>query len=401
MSKRKIINDPIYGLIAFPYELIYDIIDHPYFQRLRRISQMGLSTYVYPGANHSRFSHALGALHLMTTALDTLRAKDIEVTEDEYLGACLAILLHDVGHGPFSHALEHQIIDKTHEDISLDIMAHLNHAFNGRLETAISIFKGEYHKKFLGQLVSSQLDMDRMDYLTRDSYYSGVAEGVIGYKRIISMLNVRDDELVVEEKGVFSIEKFIVARYIMYWQVYLHKASIASEQMLRSFVIRYKDIVASNPEILQDCTMKNFFTKVNSNAINSENYLDHFITLDDIDIYNTLKICMLCDDFILRTLAKGIINRRIFKVQLQEEAFTPDYIDSIKEKIVATYPAAADHVDHLIIQGSESSRAYDNVHQEIQILSKEGHVEPVTKYLDVLINVRKITKHYICYPKLS
>ena len=401
MSKRKIINDPIYGLIAFPYELIYDIIDHPYFQRLRRISQMGLSTYVYPGANHSRFSHALGALHLMTTALDTLKAKDIEISEDEYLGACLAILLHDVGHGPFSHALEHLIVDKTHEDISLDIMDYLNKEYQGQLAIAISIFKGQYPKKFLGQLVSSQLDMDRMDYLTRDSYYSGVAEGVIGYKRIISMLNVRNDELVVEEKGVFSIEKFIVARYIMYWQVYLHKASIASEQMLRSFVIRYKDLVAVAPEILEDCRMKQFYIKKLSGEIDESNYLEKFITLDDIDIYNTLKICMLCDDFVLRTLAKGIINRKLFKVQLQEDRFTNENLDEIKSRLIQRFPEARAHVDHLILQGNESSKAYDNMHQEIQILSKDGTVKPVTNYLDVLINVRKITKYYVCYPKLS
>ncbi|NNF22714.1 MAG: HD domain-containing protein [Saprospiraceae bacterium] len=398
MSKRKIINDPIYGLITFPDEIIYDFIDHSFFQRLRRISQMGLSTYVYPGANHSRFSHALGALHLMTTALDILKSKDVNITGDEYTGACLAILLHDIGHGPFSHALEHVLVEKDHETISLDIMHALNNEFKGKLNTAISIFKGSYPKKFLTQLVSSQLDMDRMDYLTRDSYYSGVAEGVIGYKRIVSMLNVADDELVVEEKGIFSIEKFIVARYIMYWQVYLHKTSLASEQMLKSFVLRFKYLVKENPEFIEECRLKTYFDNINKGKINKENYLEHFLTLDDIDIYTSLKINRISSDPIIKILSNGILDRRLFKVIIENSPLNSDLIESIRQKVAIKYKLDDQTVDQLLIQGQESSKAYDNIHEEIKILSKNGTVEPISGHLDVLVNVQQITKYYICYP---
>lgn len=398
MSKRKIINDPIYGLITFPREIIYDIIDHRSFQRLRRISQMGLSTYVYPGANHSRFSHALGALHLMTTALDVLKSKDVSINEDEYLGACLAILLHDIGHGPFSHALEHVLVNKDHESISLDIMHHLNELFEGKLDTAISIFKGIYPKKFLTQLVASQLDMDRMDYLTRDSYYSGVAEGVIGYKRIISMLNVVNDELVIEEKGIFSIEKFIVARHIMYWQVYLHKTSLASEQMLKSFVFRFRHLVYAKPEIIEDCRLKSYFEDLRDGTINESNYLEHFFTLDDIDIYSSLKINVICKDPVINILSNGILDRKLFKVIIEKSPINSDLIDSIRQNVASKYNLDTEIAESLLIQGQESSKAYDNIHEEIKILSKNNTVEPISKYLDVLVNVQQITKYYICYP---
>ncbi len=399
MSKRKIINDPIYGLISFKHEMIYDIIDHKYFQRLRRISQMGLSTYVYPGANHSRFSHALGAMHLMTTALDTLKSKNIEISDDEYLSACIAILLHDIGHGPFSHALERVLINKDHEAISLDLMIQLQEEFGQVFQTAISIFKVEYTKHFLSQLVSSQLDMDRMDYLTRDSYYSGVAEGVIGYKRIISMLNVVEGELVIEEKGIFSIEKFIVARHIMYWQVYLHKTSIASEQMLKRFVLRMEDLCKKNPDTVLDCRLKNFFIDKIQGRISDENYIGRFITLDDIDIYSCLKIMNLADDPLLNILSNRILNRKLFKVVLSKEPIQSDLIESIRLKTKQTYNLKDKIIDSLLIQGQESSRAYDNIHEEIKILSKNGDVSPISDHLDVLINVKKITKHYICFPE--
>ena len=398
MSKRKIINDPVYGLISFPDDLIYDIIGHKYFQRLRRISQMGLSTYVYPGATHSRFSHALGALHLMTVALDTLKSKGITISDQEVTGVCLAILLHDLGHGPFSHALEHIIIDKTHESISLELMEKLNVEFEGRLDIAIAIFSGNYPRKFLKQLVSSQLDMDRMDYLTRDSYFSGVAEGVIGYKRIISMLNVVNDELVIEEKGIFSIEKFLVARHIMYWQVYLHKTSIAGEQMLKSFVLRLKDLIEIDPDAVEESRLKRFYVDIKSKRINEDNYLDEFITLDDIDIYSCLKTMILSQDSLLKIFSNSILNRNLFTVMLDKNPIKSDLVQSIRQKVKQRFNLKDEIIENLIIQGQESSTAYDVIHEEIKVLDKSGSVKPISDYLDVLVNVRKITKYYIIYP---
>lgn len=398
MSKRKIINDPIYGLISFKHDLIYDLIDHRHFQRLRRISQMGLSTYVYPGANHSRFSHAIGALHLMTTALDILQTKGVKISTEEHLAASIAILLHDIGHGPFSHALEHLMIDLTHEDISLQIMKELNVEYNGQLDTAISIFKGDYPRKFLTELVSGQIDMDRMDYLTRDSYYSGVAEGVIGYKRIIAMLNVHDDTLVVEEKGIFSIEKFLVARHIMYWQVYFHKTSVVSEQMLKKFIFHYKLICDSNPDILPDSSLKEFFCTTLSGKINARKHLDNFLTLDDIDIYNCLKTCMLSSDYTLSALSKGIIHRKLFKIILSNTPIKSDQLENVRQKVRHKLGIDSEIIDDLLIQGQESSIAYDNVHEEIKILDNTGLIKSISSYLDVLVNVKKITKYYLCYP---
>ena len=398
MSKRKIINDPIYGLITFPHDLLYDLIDHMYFQRLRRISQMGLTTYVYPGANHSRFSHAIGALHLMTTALDVLKAKDIEISAEEHLATCVAILLHDIGHGPFSHALEHLVIDKHHEAISLQIMEELNVEFNGQLDMAISIFRAEHPKKFLSQLVSSQIDMDRMDYLTRDSYYSGVAEGVIGYKRIIAMLNVKNDYLVIEEKGIFSIEKFLVARHIMYWQVYFHKTSVVCEQMLIRFVKRYKKLCETNPNILPESRLKQFFLSTLSGKINLNNYLHEFITLDDIDIYNCLKLSILSSDPSLSMLSDGIINRKLFKIILDNNPLEDDQLESIRQKVKQNLGLDSETINNLLIQGHQSSISYDVVHEEIKILSKSGEVKPISEYKDVLINVNITTKYYTCFP---
>lgn len=398
MSKRKIINDPIYGLISFPHDVLYDIIDHPYFQRLRRISQMGLSTYVYPGANHSRFSHALGALHLMTTALDVLKSKGVHISEEESLGACLAILLHDIGHGPFSHALEGEMLATSHEQISLYIMQKLNDQFEGLLDCAIDIFTGNYERSFLKQLVSSQIDMDRMDYLTRDSYYSGVAEGVIGYKRIISMLNVSDDNLVVEEKGIFSIEKFLVARHIMYWQVYLHKTSVVSEQMLKRFIEEYKQIIDSSPESIPDCRLKQFFLFTLSGKLSKDRMIEEFLTLDDIDIYNTLKLCRLNSNRVLSILSNGILDRRLFKIILENKPLESDQLQNIRQKVEQKLQVKSPVVDSLIIQGQESSIAYDIVREEIKVLTKKGEVKPISDFLDVLVNVKEIFKYYTCFP---
>lgn len=400
MSKRKIVNDPIYGLISFPFDLLYDLIDHPYFQRLRRISQMGLSTYVYPGATHSRFSHALGALHLMTVSINVLRDKDIQISDDEYLAVCIAILLHDIGHGPYSHALESNIVNKHHEMISLDIMKQLNEEFEGKLSLGITIFQGQYEKKFLTQLVSSQLDMDRMDYLTRDSYFSGVAEGVIGYKRIISMINVVDNELVIEEKGLFSIEKFLVARHIMYWQVYLHKTSISAEQMLKNFVIRYRELLKEGVLPYEDSTFGKVLFEYEDFPSNSMKYLDSFIKLDDADVMQSIKLALDAADPILTIFAKGILNRILFGVRLSNMPYSSDFKDEIRHKIEESYNIKNPTViDRLILEGKESTTAYDNIKEEIKILSKNGDIKPISAYLDILVNVNKITKYYLCYPK--
>ena len=397
MNKRKIINDPIYGLISFPFDLVYDLIDHPYFQRLRRISQMGLSTYVYPGATHSRFSHAIGALHLMTKAIQTLRDKNIKITDEEYLGACVAILLHDIGHGPFSHCLEGLIINKSHEQISLDIMHHLNKEFDGALDIGILIFKNKYPKRFLSQLVSSQLDVDRLDYLTRDSFYSGVAEGIIGYNRIISMMNVVQDELVIEEKGFYSVEKFLVSRQIMYWQVYLHKTSICAEQMLRSYIKRLKEVEEPLKKVLYNgkSVLLDLF---NGNTLNNKDYLITFCNLDDIDVFQILKSTTDSADPILSFLSKSILNRKLFKVVLSHDKIESDLLNSVRLNTVKNFNISDNLSKYLILTGQESSKVYDNQEDEIKILEKNGQIKPISKYLDAMVNVSEITKYYLCYP---
>ena len=407
MSSRKIFNDPIYGLVSFPFDSLYELIEHPYFQRLRRISQMGLSTYVYPSANHSRFSHALGALYLMTTAIHSLREKEVLISDEEYEAVCQAILLHDIGHGPFSHGLEQLIYPKHHEDISLEVMKALNQEMNGKLALAISIFRKEYHRPFLQQLVSSQLDMDRLDYLIRDSFHTGVAEGVIGYKRLISMMNVVKDQLVVEEKAIFSIEKFLVARHIMYWQVYLHKTSIVAERMLKEFVRRLVELVEEDSEEKAgDTAFMRFLKKRINGTINDNNYLEEFTHLDDVDVLTTIKATVNHPDFILRYLSKHILNRHLHKLILKDSAIKSDLIAEKRQNLEAqllkegTNPENIDQiVNRLIYIGTESNQAYNRTKETIQVLRKNGDVLPISDVLDTLINVKKITKYYLCYPR--
>ncbi len=401
MNKRKIINDPIYGLISFPFEILYDIIDHKYFQRLRRISQMGLSSYVYPGANHSRFSHALGALHLMTTAIATLRKKSIQISDAEYQAVCLAILLHDIGHCPFSHGLEQVIYDKHHEHISLDLMEALNLEFDGELSLAIQIFKGDYNRPFLTQLVSSQLDMDRMDYLTRDSYYSGVAEGVIGYNRLISMMNVVDEQLVIEEKAIFSIEKFLVARHFMYWQVYLHKTSIVAERLLKEYMHRLIELIkGENLGDVPDSALVSFIRKRLNGTINDNNYLETFTELDDIDVLASIKAFKNHPDQILSYLATSILKRQLFKLILQNSPISGDFINEIRQKAVKQLHFPSEMVSGLIFKGEESTQAYNNYKEDIKVLMKDSQVKPLAELLNSWINVKKVTKYYLCYPKI-
>ena len=402
MNKRKIFNDPVYGFITLPFDILFDIIEHPYFQRLRRIKQLGLTHYVYPGALHTRFHHALGAMHLMQEAVAVLRSKDIEITEEEYKSVLIAILLHDIGHGPFSHALEHTILNVHHEQLSLWFMEILNEKFEGELDMAIEIFKGTYTKNFLHQLVSSQLDMDRMDYLNRDSFFTGVAEGVIGYDRIIKMLSVKNDELVVEEKGIYSIEKFLISRRLMYWQVYLHKAVLSAEQMLIKVLQRAQELsrkgeVTSRNEILT-YFLNNDISELKFEK-NKAEYLEKFSQLDDIDIVAALKEFQNKDDYLLKFLSKSILYRQLFKVHSETHAPQSDFLNSIRQKIVLSRNISESQATNLILTGKESNQAYSADKNEIKILMKDGLVIPISSVLKNFVESGVIIKHFLCYPK--
>ncbi len=402
MNKRKIFNDPVYGFVTLPHELIFELIEHPYFQRLRRIKQLGMTDLVYPGALHTRFHHALGAMHLMTQAIDVLKNKDIEISEEEALGAYIAILLHDIGHGPFSHALEHTLLDIHHEEITIILMEQLNVAFDGQLSTAISIFCDTYPKRFLHQLVSGQLDMDRMDYLNRDSYFTGVSEGVIGYDRIIKMLNVIDGQLVVEEKGMYSIEKFLIARRLMYWQVYLHKTVLSAEQMLIKTLHRAKKITKNENKFALN---KNLLVFLHQNSEkrdfekNKRLICEHFVHLDDYDIVNALKVFSDGEDKVLSMLSTGLLNRNLFKVEIHPEPIHDVRVKELKSKAMQFFHLDEYEIESLVFIGSESNRAYSKSKDEINILCKDGSVRPISKLSDHYIQGKNITKYYCCYPK--
>ena len=402
MAKKKIFNDPVYGFVSFPTELIYDLIDHRYFQRLRRISQLGLTHYVYPGALHTRFHHALGALHLMTEAIHTLRDKGVDISDEEYEAVCIAILLHDIGHGPFSHALEHSIIDIHHEKLSVIFMEKLNDEFKGQLSMAISIFKGNYKKFFLHELVSSQLDMDRMDYLIRDSYFTGVAEGVIGYDRIIKMLNVVDHHLVVEEKGIYSIEKFLVARRLMYWQVYLHKTVLSAEQMLIAVLKRAKKLILSNVKVSCSENLYNFlasdFSLISKELI-VKDYIDAFAKLDDVDIMSLIKNNINHSDFIFSYTSQSLLERKLFKIYLQDEVFRDEEKREIVEDVEKHLNIGGDLAESLILVGKESNLSYNSKKEEIRILQKNGEVRPLSEFRTEFLKPKIVTKHYISFPQ--
>ncbi|WP_199757257.1 HD domain-containing protein [Formosa maritima] len=402
-NKLKIFNDPIYGFITIPNSLIYDLIEHKYFQRLRRISQMGMSYLVYPGAHHTRFHHALGCMHLMQKAVNVLRFKGVTISNDEEQALYIAILLHDIGHGPFSHAMEHSIVNGvSHEEVSLLFMEQLNQDFNLSLTLAIQIFKGEHPRKFLCQLISGQLDMDRADYLKRDSFYTGVAEGNINSERLITMLNVIDDELVIEEKGIYSVEKFLVARRLMYWQVYLHKTSLAAEQLLIRVLKRAKELTNQGIELKasealqfflkQEITIKNF---------NSET-LDIFARLDDYDIISAMKEWQYHDDFILKNLCDMLINRDLLKVKLKNKKVKKEMLQVHIQKLIDTYGISKEEANYFVFTGEISNQAYQIKKQHINILYKNGKIQDIIKASDQL-NLKAlsktVTKYYICYPK--
>ncbi len=402
MATTKIFNDPVYGFISIPYGLIFNLIEHPYFQRLRRIKQVSLTHYVYPGALHTRFHHALGAYHLMTQVIDVLRSKGTVITDEEALAAGAAILLHDIGHGPFSHTLENTLINVTHETISGLFMEKLNAEMNGQLDLAIRIFRDEYPKKFLHQLVSSQLDMDRMDYLTRDSFFTGVYEGVIGYDRILKMLAVHDGELVVEEKGIYSIEKFLIARRLMYWQVYLHKTVLSAEQMLIQILKRAKYLAKTGanlycPPDLQFFLYHNFTGK--DFQTRRDELLDTFARLDDYDIFSAIKAWMKSDDRLLAYLATGLINRRLFKLELSSNKFAEGHIHGIQQRISEWWPGESHDLPYLFMQGKETNSTYNTHKEEIKILFKNGEVEPMSKNIEQDMKAKNVTKYYLCYPK--
>ena len=402
MNKKKIFNDPVYGFVNVPYGIIFDLIEHPYFQRLRRIKQVSLTHYVYPGALHTRFHHALGALHLMTQAIDVLRAKKVKITKEEAKAVSIAILLHDIGHGPFSHTLEHTLINVHHEDISTLFMERLNEVFDGALDLAIKIFNNNYKKKFLHQLVSGQLDMDRMDYLNRDSFFTGVYEGVIGYDRIIKMLSVKKGELVVEEKGIYSIEKFLIARRLMYWQVYLHKTVLSAEQMMIRALQRAKELVYAGEPIPIPGNLQYFLEQdLNLEDVrhNPQSFLDHFALLDDFDIMFAIKSWMHVDDQVLSLLSNSLINRRLFKVELKNKAHGSDHIAKIRQKAVKKLGVPEDLVHYLVFEGKETNSAYSTSGKEIKILFKDGSVLPMSRSSDYGMQSKIITKHYLCYPK--
>ncbi len=402
-NKLKIFNDPIYGFITIPNELVFDLIQHKYFQRLRRISQMGMSYLVYPGAHHTRFHHALGCVFLMQKAVNVLRFKGVSISDKEETALMIAILLHDVGHGPFSHAMEHSIVDGiSHEEISLRFMESLNAEFNGTLTLAIEIFRGEYKRKFMCQLISSQLDMDRSDYLKRDSFYTGVAEGNINSERLINMLNVRNDELVIEEKGIYSIEKFLIARRFMYWQVYLHKTGLVAEQLLIRVLKRAKELVKSGSKLEASKPLSYFL----ENDISASNFNDEslsiFSQLDDYDVVSAMKAWQHHEDFVLRNLCDMIINRDLLSIKLKSKPIKLDTLQKHKDKLIKKYDVSNDETDYFVFTGKVSNKAYDKDGGPINILFKNGRVKPIPNAFAELNTAnlgQTITKHYICYPK--
>ncbi|MBK5208958.1 MAG: HD domain-containing protein [Flavobacteriaceae bacterium] len=402
-NKLKILNDPIYGFITIPNILIHNLIEHPYFQRLRRISQMGLSYLVYPGAHHTRFHHALGSMHLMQKAVRILKFKGIQISEEEATAVYIAILLHDIGHGPFSHALEGQFIKGiAHENISLLFMEALNVEFHGQLSLAIEIFHGNYHRKFLHQLISSQLDVDRLDYLKRDSFYTGVAEGTINSERLITMLDVKNDNLVVEEKGIYSVESFIVSRRIMYWQVYLHKTALVAEKLLEKILKRAKELSLSGTALPATKTLSAFLKQpINESHVSHEN-LKLFSKLDDYDILAAIKEWISSNDKILSNLSKSLVNRRLPKVALQNEPFTKNQLLIIKQQVKEKFHYSDAELDYFVYHGEICNQAYDATKNNIQIIYKNGSLKDVTEasdHLNILALSNPVYKYYICYPK--
>ena len=402
-NKRKIINDPVFGFISIPNELIYDVLQHPYVQRLNRIRQLGLSYVVYPGAQHSRFLHSIGAMHLMSDAIASLRQKGVDITADEANGARIAILLHDLGHAPFSHVMEHTLIEGiTHEDVSLIMMEQINREMNGALDTAIAIFKNQYPKHFLHQLISSQFDMDRMDYLCRDSFFTGVTEGSVASARLIKMLNVVDDHLVIEAKGIYSVEKFLIARRLMYWQVYLHKTSVAAEQLLIKILERAKQLARDGVELFCPPALHYFlYQHMTGDVFAQDSYaLQQYALLDDSDILSAIKAWQAQPDTTLRLLAEAFVNRRLFKGKLLEQPLSAEEHEALVNKYVTRFDIPKDEASYFFEEHVSTSNTYSEKDDSIDILYNDGTVRNIAEASEML-NLQTLTykpkKLYLFY----
>jgi len=410
INKRKIINDPVYGFINIPGEFVFDLIEHPWFQRLRNIRQLGLTSFVYPGANHSRFQHALGALHLMDMAINTIRNKGTEISSEEEEATFIAILLHDVGHGPFSHALENSIIsDITHEDISLLIMQKLNEIYKGKLDMAIQIFKGSYRRKFLHELISGQVDMDRLDYLRRDSFFTGVIEGSVGSDRIIRMLNVVDDSLVIDEKGIYSLEKFLVARRLMYWQVYMHKTVLSSESLLVKVLRRAKDLAITGYDLYTSPALKFFLYNkfgpadlVSDGEFTSSLIAANFMKLDDTDVLISAKYWADESDKVLSDLSVRLLHRNLLAIELQNDPFSENRVTRLKTLAGNLMGISQDMAGYYVFTSSISNLANTPDTPEVKILLKSGNIANVSDVSDMFDHrflSERMTKFFLCYPK--
>ena len=409
-NKRKIINDPVYGFISIPGDLIYDIIEHPWFQRLRNIKQLGLTSFVYPGANHSRFQHGLGALYLMDTAIRTLKSKGVNISAEEEEAVLIAILLHDIGHGPFSHALETSLINGIkHEDLSLLLMEKLNEAFNGRLDLATGIFKGSYTRKFLHELIAGQMDMDRLDYLRRDSFFTGVIEGSVGSDRIIRMLNVVNDSLVIDEKGIYSLEKFLIARRLMYWQVYMHKTVLSSESLLVKVLKRAKELAMQGADLFATPALRFFlYNNIGPGELGDSGVFSpgliasNFTRLDDTDILASAKYWADHNDPVLSDLSARLMTRRLLAVELQNVPFSDARIDELKEQVIKHIKINREMADYYVFTNSISNLAYAPDAPEVMILLKNGSIADITTVSDIFdhrLLSERITKYFLCYPK--
>lgn len=405
LNKKKIINDPVYGFVSIPSDLVFDLIQHPYFQRLRYIKQVSLTHLVYPGALHTRFQHALGAMHLMSLALETLKGKDIDINTEEEEAAIIAILLHDIGHGPFSHSLEHTLVQGvSHEHISSLIMDEMNQVFEGKLTMAIEIFKDKYPKHFLHQLVSSQLDTDRMDYLNRDSFFTGVSEGVISFDRIIKMLNVADNGLVVEQKGIYSVEKFLIARRLMYWQVYLHKTVLSAEQMLIKILQRAKELADKGVHVFSTSALGHFIkNNVSENDFLKEKcHLQYFAMLDDTDVLATVKMGIMNEDKVLSKLCSRFMDRRLYHVELSNSVPSAEKIEQLRAHAMKLFNVTEEEVHYFVFTQLVENSAYDLGEGNINILMKDGTIQDITTASDLSnleVLAKKVQKFMVAYPK--
>ena len=405
-NKRKIINDPVFGFITIPNDFLYDIIQHPYFQRMNRIKQLGLTSTVYPGAQHTRLQHSLGAMYLMGEAIAQLRLVGTEISPAEAEGALACILLHDIGHGPFSHTMEHSLVSEiSHEEISLIMMRKINNEVDGKLDIALKIFTNTYPKKFLHQLVAGQLDMDRMDYLSRDSFFSGVSEGIIGSARIIKMLNIHNDQLVVEAKGIYSIEKFLVARRLMYWQVYLHKTAVAAEKMLMNILKRAKELAGNNVELFASPALHYFlYNEVNNQIfLKNQEALDQFTMLDDSDVICAIKVWSTHPDVVLSELCKAFTNRRLFKVEVGTEITSETKRQQYLRQYQQHFGVTINEAEYFMGDETVSTDTYSPEDDNINILYKDGTIKDIAEASDMLnisVLTKKVEKHYFCYYRL-